>query len=98
MSARHFQVRVVALFTMLALPQAALATSTDLSNMLDLTRDWSCKDASWTRDTPVCAWAPVTCTDGRVTDFEWYQMGGQRCTGTFNGTSLPEKMVQVQLQ
>ncbi len=49
---------------------------------------------SWTPDTPVCGWAGVYCADGRVDQFYW---SGKGCTGTFNGTNLPEKMLNVQL-
>ncbi len=62
--------------------------------MLAFTRDWYPKDASWTADTPVCTWAGVGCTAARVTEFKWFKKG---CTGTFNGTSLPEKMLFVDL-
>ena len=73
---------------------AIKALSGDHSAMARLVEPWLPKDPSWTNVNPVCKWAGVNCTAGRVVQFIWENMG---CTGPVNLTGLPTGMTSLRL-
>ena len=85
------------LWMMTEVREPASDMSSDHSAMQRLVADWSgegCLSPSWTRNTPVCKWAGVTCAAGRVILFVWVD---KKCFGTPDLTKLPAGIQQLGL-
>jgi hypothetical protein len=72
-----------------------LTAASDLEAMLSFVSYFnsSCVDPSWTKATPVCQWAGVACSSGRVTTFGY----SNQCGGLLHLHLLPPKLQNLSL-